>query len=93
MENQGTKIDIARSRKLAGDIIASNGKFVTVTFLKKDGTVRKMNCRMGVTKHLKGGESTLDADQYVTVFDMAKGAYRAINRDTIIEIRGVDQPC
>jgi predicted TIM-barrel enzyme len=90
---QGNKIDIARSRKLAGDIIASNGKFVTVTFLKKDGTVRKMNCRMGVTKHLKGGESTLDADQYVTVFDMAKGAYRAINRDTIIEIKGVDQPC
>ncbi len=93
MENQGTKIDIAHSRKLAGDILASNGKFVTVTFLKKDGTVRKMNCRMGVTKHLKGGESTLDADQYVTVFDMAKGAYRAINRDTIIEIKGVDQPC
>jgi predicted TIM-barrel enzyme len=90
---QGNKIDIARSRKLAGDILASNGKFVTVTFLKKDGTVRKMNCRMGVTKHLKGGESTLDADQYVTVFDMAKGAYRAINRDTIIEIKGVDQPC
>jgi hypothetical protein len=89
MENQGTKIDIARSRKLAGDIIASNGKFVTVTFLKKDGTVRKMNCRMGVTKHLKGGESTLDADQYVTVFDMAKGAYRAINRDTIINVEGV----
>ncbi len=90
---QGNKIDIARSRKLAGEILASNGKFVTVTFLKKDGTVRKMNCRMGVTKHLKGGESTLDADQYVTVFDMAKGAYRAINRDTIIEIKGVDQPC
>jgi hypothetical protein len=90
---QGNKIDIARSRKLAGDILASNGKFVTVTFLKKDGTVRKMNCRMGVTKHLKGGESTLDAEQYITVFDVAKGAYRAINRDTIIEIKGVDQPC
>jgi len=52
-----------------------------------------MNCRMGVTKHLKGGESTLDAEQYITVFDVAKGAYRAINRDTIIEIKGVDQPC
>ena len=90
---QGNKIDVAQSRKLAGDILASNGKFVTVTFLKKDGTVRKMNCRMGVTKHLKGGESTLDAEQYITVFDMAKGAYRAINRDTIIEIKGVDQPC
>jgi hypothetical protein len=93
MENQGTKIDIARSRKLAGEILASNGKFVTVTFLKKDGTVRKMNCRTGVTKHLKGGESTLNADQYITVFDIAKGAYRAINQDTILEIKGVDEPC
>jgi hypothetical protein len=86
---QGNKIDVVQSHKLAGDILASNGKFVTVTFLKKDGTVRKMNCRLGVTKHLKGGESTLDADQYVTVFDMAKGAYRAINRDTIISVEGV----
>lgn len=91
MENQGNKIDVARSRKLSGDLLATNGKFVTVTFLKKDGTVRKMNCRLGVTKYLKGGESTLDAEQYVTVFDVAKGAYRAINRDTIIDISGVSE--
>ena len=79
---------IARSRDLASRIEKANG-FVTVTFLKKDGSQRKMNCRMGVTKHLKGGTSTLDAGQYVTVYDMASAGYRAINRDTIIDATGI----
>lgn len=86
----GNKIDIARSRSLASKLESSNG-FVTVTFVKADGTVRKMNCRMGVTKHLKGGKSTLDAAKYVTVYDMTKAAYRAVNRDTIIDISGVSE--
>ena len=43
--------------------------------------------RLGVTKHLKGGESTLDADQYITAFDMASQGYRAINKDTIVSVK------
>ena len=88
MQSLGNKIDVVKSNKLADELESSTG-FVTVTFLKADGTVRKMNCRMGVTKHLKGGKSTLDASKYVTVYDMTKAAYRAINRDTIIDIKGV----
>lgn len=88
MQNYGIKIDPVQSRKLAEKLEQSNG-FVTVTFLKADGTIRKMNCRMGVTKHLKGGKSTLDASRYVTVYDMTKAAYRAVNRDTILEVTGV----
>ena len=61
----------------------SNGKFITVAFRKKDGTLRIMNCRLGVTKHLKGGECTLDRDQFIIVYDMQFKGYRAINRDTI----------
>jgi hypothetical protein len=76
------------SRELAQEIEQSTG-FVTVTFRKKDGTVRKMNARIGVTKHLKGGVSLLDPSQYVTVWDVQKEGYRAINRDTIIEVKGV----
>lgn len=69
------------------DLIAqSNGKFVTVRFVKKDGTVRTMTCRTGVRKHLKGGQSTLDPSRYLTVFDVQKGEYRAINRDTILSV-------
>ena len=88
MQNFGIKIDPVQSRALAKKLEQANG-FVTVTFLKKDGTIRKMNCRMGVTKHLKGGESTLDGERYVTVFDVSKGAYRAVNRETILEVKGV----
>lgn len=84
----GNKIDVAKSRVLAERLENTTG-FVTVTFVKADGTVRKMNCRMGVTKHLKGGKSTLDAAKYVTVYDMTKAAYRAVNRDTILDIKGV----
>lgn len=75
------------SRELATIVAQSNGKIVTVTFTKKDGSLRVMTCRLGVTKHLKGGESTLDGSQYLTVFDMAKQAYRAINKDTIVSVR------
>lgn len=85
---KGNAINVAQSRALAKKLEQSSG-FVTVTFVKKDGSVRKMNCRVGVSKYLKGGESTLDANQYVTVYDMTKAAYRAINRDTIIDIKGV----
>lgn len=67
-------------------IQASNGRFVSVRFVKKDGSIRSMVCRLGVTKHLKGGSSTLDPVKYLTVFDVAAKGYRAINRDTIVSV-------
>ena len=75
------------SKELASIVASSNGRFVSVIFIKKDGTQRAMLCRLGVTKHLKGGESKLNADQYLTVFDVQKEAYRAINRDTIVSVK------
>ena len=75
------------SKELASIVAASNGRFVSVVFVKKDGTERAMLCRLGVTKHLKGGESKLNADQYLTVFDVQKEAYRAINKDTILSVK------
>jgi hypothetical protein len=64
-------------------ILASAGRFVTVTFTKKSGELRTLTGRMGVTKHLKGGVSTLDATKFITIFDMVNKGYRAINRETI----------
>ena len=64
----------------------SAGKFVTVTFITKAGTARAMNCRLGVTKALKGGKSTNNLLQYITVYDMQKKQYRSVNRDTIVSI-------
>ena len=65
---------------------ATKGKFFTVVFIKKDGTTRTMNCRLGVTKHLKGGLSTLNPDQYLTVYDVQAEGYRAVNLSTIVSI-------
>jgi hypothetical protein len=67
-------------------VAQSNGKFVTVTFKKKDGEIRKMNCRLGVTKHLKGGVSTVDHDKYLVVYDVQSKGYRCINKSTIVSV-------
>jgi len=70
-------------------ILNSNGKIFTVTFIKKDGSLRTLNGRLGVTKHLKGGSSTLDPNQYITVFDLKTKAYRAVNKFTIQSVKGL----
>ena len=69
--------------KLSDIIKASSGKFFTVTFTKKDGSIRTLNGRLGVTKYLKGGKSTLSPDQFITVYDVQSKGYRAVNVDTI----------
>lgn len=65
------------------------GKFFTITFIKKDGTIRVMNARLGVTKGLTGKGMTYDPIErnLLTVFDVQKQAYRMINSDTIQEIK------
>jgi len=73
---------------LAIKLLNTNGKIVTVTFTKKDGSIRVMNCRLGVTKHLKGGASTLDPTKYITVYDLQSQGYRAIAKDQILAIKG-----
>jgi len=67
-----------------------NGKFVGVKFIKADGSVRRMNCRGGVEKYLKGGKSwhqKVNNRQYVSVFDVKAMDYRLVNVNTIISIR------
>ena len=72
--------------KLDQLLLNSNGKFVSVVFVKKDGTERKLVGRLGVKAALKGGVSTLNADEYITIYDMQKSAYRAVNRATILSV-------
>ena len=64
-------------------ILQSAGRFVTVVFEKKNGELRTLTGRLGVTKHLKGGVSTLNADEYITIYDVVNKGYRAVNRSTI----------
>lgn len=73
-------------------IKATNGKVFSVIFLKKDGTNRHMNCRLGVTKHVNGKGLKYDPKDYnlITVFDMTAKGYRMINLETIktLQIKG-----
>ena len=79
----GQIIDSTKVKKLVGST------FFTVTFVKKDGTLRKMNARLGVKKHLKGGEKKYNAEDlnYLTVYDLQKKAYRTINVNTLRELK------
>lgn len=74
--------------------LTKNGNIFSVQFVKKDGTLREMVCRLGVKKHLKGGTLNYDAKSrgLLPVFDMQKQAYRMINTKTLIsaKINGVN---
>jgi len=65
-----------------------SGKFFSVEFVKKDGSVRKMNCRGGVKKYLKGGDSTIKhIDNLVSVFDMQAKQYRCFDVSRLNMVR------
>ena len=61
----------------------------SVTFIKKDGSVRDMVCRRGVHKGVTGAGMNYDPSAHglVTVFDMQKNAFRMINLNTIQRIK------
>jgi hypothetical protein len=75
------------------EIIGEGTEFFAVSFVKKDGTLREMQCRRGVKKYLKGGELAYNPRErnLLTVWDVnAPGAhsendvgYRMINVSTI----------
>ncbi len=56
------------------------GNFFTVRFRKKDGTVRVMNCRGGVKKHLTGGGRVWNPESkgMVFVWDTVAKGYRTL---------------
>jgi len=75
-----------KQMKIVDFIAQSKGKFITVNFIKKDGTVRKLNGRIGVTKYLKNGTTTVDLDKYIIVYDTLNTGYRCVNKDTIVSV-------
>ena len=66
----------------------------SVVFLKKNGELRPMTCKLGVKKHLKGGRLKYNPKERnnLIVFDMQKEDYRTINLDTLMSInmKGVE---
>ena len=75
------------SETLAKMIENSNGKIFRVTFVKRDGSIRDLVGRTGVTKYLKGGKRTTDENKYLCVYDIQNHGYRSINRGNILAVR------
>ena len=58
-------------------------KFFTIEFVKADGSIRKINGRLGVEKHKKGGRDCNTNKQMMTVYDNYAKGYRNVNRATV----------
>ena len=67
----------------------TGGRVFSAIFVKKDGTDRKMNCRLGVRKGVKGVGRKFNPADYdlIGVFDMQKDAHRMINIKTLRAIQ------
>lgn len=80
------------SKKIVEAMIAAldDGTMFSVVFEKADGTMRRMVCRTGVTKHLKGGEATYNKNNpdNIGVFDTEAGEYRCFNGNKVHRIKG-----
>ena len=77
-------------KEISGSLIDvikySNAKLMTVVFTKKDGTTRKMFCKVGVRRYLsKKPNKKLKSfnPNIVNVFDVELKAYRSIRADSI----------
>ena len=70
-------------------IYKTKGKIFSAVFTKKDGEKRKMVCRQGVAKYVKGVGLKFKPEErnLIGVFDMHKKAYRFINTTTLEQIK------
>ena len=66
--------------------LLSTGKFFTVTFTKKDGSVRKFTCRTGVKKHLRGGTRKNTNPYHLIVWSVADKGYRTVDINAITKL-------
>ena len=66
----------------------TKGKIFSCSFIKKDGSLRKMVARLGVQKNLKGGNNGVSyKNALITVYDMLNDGYRMVNLETLLTLK------
>ena len=68
-------------------IKSTKGRFFSCTFIKKDGSKRVMNGRIGCHKGVKGTGRKFQKENLVTVFDAQASSYRMVNVDTMLTFK------
>ena len=82
MTNEELNSEIERVIKSAGTTTYS------VTFLKSNGEKRTLNGHNKVSKHLKGGNSTISHKKNLhSVFDMSARQYRTFYYDNVLSCK------
>ena len=82
--------DVVKLREAIED---TKGRFFTIFFLKRNGELRKMTCRTGVRKCLKGndGVGALRAKSsntnLVSVFEMQINGYRSFDLERVVSFK------
>jgi len=68
-------------------IRVTDGQFFRMTYQKKDGSIRNLTVRTGVSKGVTGAGRKYDADDYglVTVWEV-NGGFKAIKPENILEL-------
>lgn len=66
----------------------SKGLIFQVVFIKKNGQVRRMRCRLGVKKGVKGKGLAFNPRKkgLLCVYDVDKREFRMINLRTLLEV-------
>ena len=71
------------------DQASADGKIFNVTFVKSDGSIREMNCRRGVKKHLTGGPTKYPVKHgAIGVYDIKAEDYRCFYPEKVLSIKG-----
>jgi len=84
-------------------LIGDEGKIFNVTFLKKDGTIRTFNARLGVYSYCSNKGTGLryapEKANLLNVFSLDDLGYRMVNVDKLIRLKAngievnLDQSC
>ena len=63
------------------------GKFFTLTFLKKDGTLRTINSKDKYNRLLKGGKSTCADAGYKSLINRNKDSWFSVLPDKVVSFK------
>lgn len=65
----------------------TKGKFFTLTFLKKDGTLRVINSKDKYNRLLKGGESTSAQAGYKSLINRNKDSWFSVLPEKVVSFK------
>ena len=84
MNNVVNLVEVSPTLAMGKILSSNNGRFFSVKFVKKDGSIRKR-----VKKGLSGGGAKYNPVErgLLAVYDVQKGAYRSLNFDTLQEFK------